>query len=55
MKNKEKCIVVNNNVDEIVNGINKIASMIELGIKHGAIEKYKWQYISKRLNDILRG
>ena len=55
VKNKEKCIVVNNNVDEIVNGINKIASMIELGIKHGAIEKYKWQYISKRLNDILRG
>ena len=33
VKNKEKCIVVNNNVDEIVNGINKIASMIELGIK----------------------
>ena len=54
VKNKEKCIVVNNNVDEIVNGINKIASMIELGIKHGAIEEYKWQYISKRLNDILR-
>ena len=55
VKNKEKCIVVNNNVDEIVNGINKIASMIELGIKHGAIEEYKWLYISKRLNDILRG
>ena len=55
VKNKEKCIVVNNNVDEIVNGINKIASMIELGIKHGAIEEYKWQYISKRLNDLLRG
>ena len=55
VKNKEKCIVVNNNVDEIVNGINKIASMIELGIKYGAIEEYKWQYISKRLNDILRG
>ena len=55
VKNKEKCIVVNNNVDEIVNGINKIASMIEFGIKHGAIEEYKWQYISKRLNDILRG
>lgn len=55
VKNKEKCIVVNNNVDEIVNGINKIASMIELGIKHGDIEEYKWQYISKRLNDILRG
>lgn len=55
VKNKEKCIVVNNNFDEIVNGINKIASMIELGIKHGAIEEYKWQYISKRLNDILRG
>lgn len=55
VKNKEKCIVVNNNVYEIVNGINKIASMIELRIKHGAIEEYKWQYISKRLNDILRG
>lgn len=55
VKNKKKCIVVNNNIQEIVNGINKIASMIENNEKYGPIEEYKWQYISKRLNDILKG
>ena len=55
VENKEKCIVVNNNVDEIVNGINKIVSMIENDEKYGPIKEYKWQYISKRLNDILKG
>lgn len=55
VKNKKKCIVVNNNTQEIVNGINKIASMLENNEKYGPIEEYKWQYISKRLNDILKG
>ena len=55
VENKEKCIVVNNNVDEIVNGINKIVSMLENNEKYGPIEEYKWQYISERLNDILKG
>ena len=55
VKNKKKCIVVNNNTRDIVNGINKIASMLESNEKYGPIEEYKWQYISKRLNDILKG
>lgn len=55
VENKKKCIVVNNNTHEIVSGINKIASMIENDEKYGPIEEYKWQYISKRLNDILKG
>lgn len=55
VENKKKCIVVNNNTDEIVNGIDKIVSMIELNDKYGPIEEYKWQYISKKLNDILKG
>ena len=54
-KNKKKCIVVNNNTQDIINGINKIASMLESNEKYGPIEEYKWQYISKRLNDILKG
>ena len=55
VENKKKCIVVNNNTHEIVNGINKIVSMIENNEKYGPIEEYKWQYISERLNDILKG
>ena len=55
VENKKKCIVVNNNTHEIVNGIDKIVSMIELNDKYGPIEEYKWQYISKKLNDILKG
>ena len=55
VENKKKCIVVNNNTHEIVNGINKIVSMIENDEKYGPIKEYKWQYISKRLNDILKG
>lgn len=55
VENKEKCIVVNNNTNEIINGINKIVSMVESGIAYGPIEEYKWQYISQRLNDILKG
>ena len=55
VKNKKKCIVVNNNTNEIINGINKIVSMLENNEKYGPIEEYKWQYISKRLNDILKG
>lgn len=54
VKNKKKCVVVNNNIQEIVNGINKIASMLENNEKYGPIEEYKWEYISKRLNDILK-
>ena len=55
VENKNKCVVVNNTADEIVSGINKIISMIKNGEKYGTIEEYKWQYISKKLNDILKG
>ena len=37
-----------------LSGINKIISMIKNGEKYGPIEEYKWQYISKKLNDILK-
>ena len=30
-------------------------NMIENNEKYGPIEEYKWQYISKKLNDILKG
>lgn len=55
VSNKEKCIVVNNNPKEILEGINKIISIIDSGKVYGQIEEYKWQYISKKLNDILKG
>ena len=55
VENKNKCVVVNNTAYEIVSGINKIISMIKNGEKYGPIEEYKWQYISKKLNDILKG
>lgn len=55
IENKKKCIVVNNNSCEIINGIKKLVSMVENKKKYGPIEEYKWQYISKRLNDILKG
>ena len=55
VENKNKCVGVNNTAYEIVSGINKIISMIKNGEKYGPIEEYKWQYISKKLNDILKG
>ncbi len=55
IENKKKCIVVNNNSCEIINGIKELVSMVENKKKYGPIEEYKWQYISKRLNDILKG
>lgn len=55
IENKKKCIVVNNNSCEIINGIKELVSMVENKEKYGPIEEYKWQYISKKLNDILKG
>lgn len=53
--NKEKCIVVNNNTPEIKAGIYKLIDSLEQGVCYGPIEDYKWERISKRLNDILKG
>ena len=33
----------------------RLFAMLENKEKYGPIEEYKWQYISKRLNDILKG
>ena len=52
---KDKCIVVNNNSKEIENGIEKIVNILNSKENYGPIEEYKWQYISKKLNDILKG
>ena len=53
--NNDKCIVVNNKKDEIINGIELIIKSIEKDGLSKPIEKYEWANISKRLNDILRG
>lgn len=52
---KEKCIVVNNNKEEIVNGIIKLLELIKNNKKAGPIEEYRWKYISDNLNKILKG
>lgn len=55
VKNKEKCIVVNNNINEIKKGIYKAISLISSNYSLGPIEAYKWENISGKLNDILKG
>lgn len=52
---KKKCIVVNNNSKEIEDGIEKMVNILNSNENYGPIEEYKWQYISKKLNDILKG
>lgn len=52
---KEKCIVVNNNKEEIVDGIIKLLELIKNNKKAGPIEEYRWRYISDNLNKILKG
>lgn len=53
--NKDKCIVVNNNKEEIIIGIKKIVNEIEIHGLSNALNEYEWENISKKLNDILRG
>ena len=52
---KKKCIVVNNNSKEIEDGIEKMVNILNTNENYGPIEEYQWQYISKKLNDILKG
>ena len=52
---KEKCIVVSNNTDDIIKGVYKIINFIDEGITHKAIDEYQWKYISEKLNNILKG
>lgn len=51
----DKCVVVNNNKDEIISGINKLVNLTKISEFSEPIEKYEWANISKRLNEILRG
>ena len=53
--NKEKCIVVSNNKEEIQKGIKKMVGILTSGKQYGPIEEYRWKHISKKLNEILKG
>lgn len=55
VENKDKCIVVNNNKEEIEKGILKLLELIQNKKKIGPIEEYQWKYISEKLNKILEG
>ncbi len=53
--NNDKCIVVNNNKDEIIEGINKIIELVKENKLTKPLKEYEWVNISERLNKILRG
>ena len=53
--NNDKCIVVNNNEDEIIEGINKIIELVKENKLTKPLKEYEWANISERLNKILRG
>ena len=55
VRNKEKCIVVNNNPKEIEDGIYKILNLLESNKSLGPVEEYKWEYIASKLNKVLEG
>lgn len=55
VQNKDKCIVVNNNKEEITQGIISLMELIKANKQIGPIEEYQWKYISARLNKILEG
>ncbi|WP_244833625.1 glycosyl transferase group 1 [Clostridium sp. BJN0001] len=54
-ENNEKCIVTDNNTDEI---LDKIYKVIEFHQKNDLLKKpdlnYEWEAVAKKLNDILR-
>jgi len=51
--NMEKCRVVLNNEQDIVNGLIDLVNNIDNGKKSHPITEYEWKNISKKLNDIL--
>ena len=53
--NNDKCIVVNNNKEEIIKGIKKIINLTKENKLTKPLKEYEWANISERLNDILRG
>lgn len=53
--NNDKCIVVNNNKDEIIEGINEIIKLVKENKLTKPLKEYEWANISERLNKILRG
>lgn len=55
VENKNKCIVVKNNKEDIEKGILKLLELIQDKKQIGPIEEYQWKYISQRLNKILKG
>lgn len=55
VKNNDKCIVLNNEREEIVEALNYISTIDKSELKSAPIEAYEWSNIGKRLNDILSG
>lgn len=55
IKNKSKCIVVENSKEQIKQRLKKLVKEIEVNGIDKPIEEYEWRSISKKLNDILKG
>lgn len=55
VKDKEKCIVVLNNISNIEKALIELSGKIERGEKSIPVVEYEWKQISKKLNDILKG
>ncbi|GAB6170371.1 hypothetical protein JCM1393_28310 [Clostridium carnis] len=54
VKNKEKCSISKNNELDILESIESLSNKVIKGEKLYPIEEYEWQYISKKLDKILR-
>lgn len=53
VKNKEKCKVILNSEENIVNGLIELVKKVDSKIVSEPIEEYEWRNISKKLNNIL--
>ncbi|MBU3134969.1 glycosyl transferase group 1 [Clostridium gasigenes] len=53
VENLEKCSVILNNEEDIVNGLIDLVNKIDSGIISEPIKEYEWENISKKLNKIL--
>lgn len=51
----DKCIIVNNDKEEIRNAMIKLIQRVKTDGLSTKIEEYEWSNISKRLNEILKG
>lgn len=54
VSNKDKCIVSENNYEDILDDLNKCRELIDSGKNFEANEEYEWSSIGKKLNNILK-